>query len=130
MHTIKFGTSGWRGVMAEDFTFTGVRAVSLAISEYVKAQGPGAPAQGVVIGYDTRFLSEAFAAQAARVLAAEGIRAFLCVRDTPTPVVAFEILRRRAAGGIIVTACHNPPEYNGIKFSAAWGGPALPAATK
>ena len=127
---IKFGTSGWRGVIAEDFTFTGVRAVSRAIAEYVKDQGPEAPSQGVVIGYDTRFLSEAFAAQAARVLAAQGVRALLCVRDTPTPVVAYEILRRRAAGGIIVTASHNPPEYNGIKFSAAWGGPALPAATK
>jgi alpha-D-glucose phosphate-specific phosphoglucomutase len=130
MGLIKFGTSGWRGVIAEDFTFTGVRAVSRAIAEYVKDQGPGAPAHGVVIGYDTRFLSEAFAAQAARVLAAQGVRAFLCVRDTPKPVVAYEILRRRAAGGIIVTASHNPPEYNGIKFSAAWGGPALPAATK
>jgi phosphoglucomutase len=130
MSTIKFGTSGWRGVMAEDFTFTGVRAVSQAIAEYVKSQGPGAPAQGVVVGYDTRFLSEVFAAQAARVLTAQGVRAFLCGRDTPTPVVAFEILRRRAAGGIIITASHNPPEYNGIKFSAAWGGPALPAATR
>ena len=130
MGVIKFGTSGWRGVIAEDFTFTGVRAVSRAIAEYVKDQGPEAPSQGVVIGYDTRFLSEAFAAQAARVLAAQGVRAFLCVRDTPTPVVAYEILRRRTAGGIIVTASHNPPEYNGIKFSAAWGGPALPAATK
>ena len=130
MSTIKFGTSGWRGVMAEDFTFTGVRAASQAIAEYVKGQGPGAPAQGVVVGYDTRFLSEAFAAQASRVLTAQGVRAFLCVRDTPTPVVAYEILRRRAAGGIIITASHNPPEYNGIKFSAAWGGPALPAATR
>jgi alpha-D-glucose phosphate-specific phosphoglucomutase len=130
MTTIKFGTSGWRGVMAEDFTFTGVRAVSQAIAEYVKGQGPGAPGQGVVVGYDTRFLSEVFAAQAARVLTAQGVRAFLCGRDTPTPVVAFEILRRRAAGGIIITASHNPPEYNGIKFSAAWGGPALPSATK
>jgi phosphoglucomutase len=130
MGLIKFGTSGWRGVIAEDFTFTGVRAVSRAIAEYVMDQGPEAPSQGVVIGYDTRFLSEAFAAQAARVLAAQGVRAFLCVRDTPTPVVAYEILRRRAAGGIIVTASHNPPEYNGIKFSAAWGGPALPAATQ
>jgi alpha-D-glucose phosphate-specific phosphoglucomutase len=130
MGTIKFGTSGWRGIIAEDFTFTGVRAVSQAISEYVKGQDSGAGPPGVVVGYDTRFLSEVFASQVARVLAAQGVRAFLCVRDTPTPAIAYEILRRQAAGGIILTASHNPPEYNGIKFSAAWGGPALPAATK
>ena len=130
MGQITFGTSGWRGVIADDFTFTGVRAVSQAIAEYVKEQGPGAGGQGVVVGYDTRFLSEAFAARAAGVLAAHGVRAFLCERDTPTPVVAHEILRRRTAGGIIVTASHNPPEYNGIKFSASWGGPALPAVTR
>jgi phosphoglucomutase len=127
---ITFGTSGWRGVIADDFTFAGVRAVSQAIAEYVKDQGPGAGGQGVVVGYDTRFLSEAFAARAAGVLAAHGVRAFLCERDTPTPVVAYEILRRRTAGGIVVTASHNPAEYNGLKFSAAWGGPALPAATR
>jgi len=130
MGTITFGTSGWRGIIAEDFTFAGVRAVSRAIGEYVLAEGAGAARQGVVVGYDTRFLSDAFACQAATVLAAQGIRVFLTNRDAPTPVVAYEILRRRTAGGIIVTASHNPPEYNGIKFSASWGGPALPAATK
>ncbi len=130
MGQIKFGTSGWRGVIAEDFTFAGVRAVSRAIGEYVLVGGAGAARQGVVVGYDTRFLSEAFARQAAGVLTAQGIRVFLCGRDTPTPVIAYEILRRKAAGGIIVTASHNPPEYNGIKFSAAWGGPALPEATR
>jgi alpha-D-glucose phosphate-specific phosphoglucomutase len=130
MSAITFGTSGWRGIIAEDFTFTGVRAVSQAIGEYVLSQDPRAGDRGMVIGYDTRFLSEAFAAQVARVLAAQGIIAFLCERDTPTPVVGHEILRRHAAGGVIVTAGHNPPEYNGIKFSAAWGGPALPEATQ
>jgi phosphoglucomutase len=130
MGTIKFGTSGWRGIMAEDFTFTGVRAVSHAIGEYLRSDEREAGTRGVVVGYDTRFLSEVFASQVARVLAAQGIRAFLCARDTPTPVIAHEIRRRQAAGGIILTASHNPPEYNGIKFSAAWGGPALPAATK
>jgi phosphoglucomutase len=130
MGTIKFGTSGWRGVIAEDFTFAGVRAVSRAIGEYVQEQDAGAKGRGVVVGYDPRFLSEAFAAEASRVLATQGIRVFLCDRDTPTPVVAYEILRRQAAGGIIVTASHNPPEYSGVKFSAAWGGPALPAETK
>ncbi|HTX54078.1 MAG TPA: phosphoglucomutase/phosphomannomutase family protein [Candidatus Baltobacteraceae bacterium] len=130
MSTISFGTSGWRGIMAEDFTFTGVRAVTCAIGEYVLKEEPRAAERGVVIGYDPRFLSEAFAAQAGRTLAGQGITAFLCDRDTPTPVVAFEILRRNAAGGIVITASHNPPEYNGVKFSAAWGGPALPEATR
>ena len=130
MGTIKFGTSGWRGVIAEDFTFAGVRAVSQAIGEYVTREESGAQGRGVVVGYDTRFLSEAFAAETARTLAAQGIRVFLTDRDTPTPVIAYEIIRRHAAGGIIVTASHNPPEYNGVKFSAAWGGPALPAVTK
>jgi len=130
MGQIKFGTSGWRGVIAEDFTFAGVRAVSQAIGEYVQAQDAGAKGRGVVVGYDPRFLSEAFAAEAAGVLAGQGIRAFLCDRDTPTPVIAYEILRRGAAGGINLTASHNPPQYSGVKFSAAWGGPALPAETK
>lgn len=130
MGTIKFGTSGWRGIIAEDFTFAGVRAVSQAIGEYVLAQESGAKSRGIVVGYDTRFLSEAFAAEAARTLATQGIPVFLCERDTPTPVIAYEILRRQTAGGIIITASHNPPEWNGVKFSAAWGGPALPAATQ
>jgi alpha-D-glucose phosphate-specific phosphoglucomutase len=127
---IAFGTSGWRGIIADDFTFAGVRAVSQAIGEYVTAQELGAAGRSVVVGYDPRFLSEGFAAAAAETLAAQGIRVYLTDRDTPTPVVAYEILRRRTAGGIIVTASHNPPEWSGIKFSAAWGGPALPAATK
>ncbi len=130
MGGITFGTSGWRGVIAEDFTFAGVRAVSRAIGEYVLAEEPGAATRGLVVGYDPRFLSEAFAAEAARALAGEGIRVFLTERDTPTPVIAYEIIRRNAAGGIVITASHNPPEWNGVKFSAAWGGPALPAATK
>jgi alpha-D-glucose phosphate-specific phosphoglucomutase len=130
MGGITFGTSGWRGIIAEDFTFAGVRAVSQAIGEYVTAQESGTKDRSVVVGYDTRFLSEVFAAEAAKTLAAQGIRVFLTDRDTPTPVVAYEIIRRQTAGGIIVTASHNPPEWSGIKFSAAWGGPALPAATQ
>jgi phosphomannomutase len=130
MGGITFGTSGWRGIIAEDFTFTGVRAVSQAVGEHFRSLDPRAGERGVVIGYDTRFLSEAFAAQAARVLAEQGIRALLCDRDTPTPVVASEILRRQAAGGMIVTAGHHPPEYNGITVSGAWGGPASPEATR
>ena len=125
---IKFGTSGWRGVIADDFTFSRVRAVTQAIADHLTSQG--LKDKGVVVGYDTRFLSERFAAEAVKVLAGNGIRSYLSNRDVPTPAVAFEIIRRKAAGGINFTASHNPPEYNGLKFSPSWGGPALPETTK
>src|SRR5512143_1278601 len=125
---IKFGTSGWRGVIADDFTFARVRAVTQAIADHLIAQG--LKDKGVIVGYDTRFMSERFAAESVKVLAANGIRSYLSNRDVPTPAVSFEIIRRKAAGGINFTASHNPPEYNGLKFSAAWGGPALPETTK
>lgn len=125
---IKFGTSGWRGVIADDFTLARVKAVSQAIADHLAAQG--LKEKGVIIGYDTRFLSERFAAEAARVFAGNGMHAYLANRDVPTPVVSFEIIRRKTAGGVNFTASHNPPEYNGLKFSPAWGGPALPETTK
>lgn len=125
---IKFGTSGWRGIIADDFTFDSVKVVTQAIAEHLKQEGTAG--QGVVVGYDTRFLSERFAGETARVLAANDIPVYLSDRDVPTPVISFEILRRKAAGGINFTASHNPPEYNGIKFSPAWGGPALPETTR
>ena len=115
-------------MIADDFTFSSVRAVTQAIADHITAQG--LKEKGVVVGYDTRFLSERFAAEAVKVLAANGMRSFLSNRDVPTPAVAFDIIRRKAAGGINFTASHNPPEYNGLKFSPAWGGPALPETTK
>ena len=121
---IKFGTSGWRGVIADDFTFERVRVVRKPSQTTLRRRD--LKDKGVVVGYDTRFLSERFAAEAVKVLAANGIRSYLSNRDVPTPAVAFEIIRRKAAGGINFTASHNPPEYNGLKFSPAWGGPALP----
>jgi phosphoglucomutase len=124
---IRFGTSGWRDIIAENFTFANVRLVTRAIAEHLLAEGR--PEFGVVVGYDTRFLSEAFAAEAATVLAAHGVQVFLCDRDVPTPVVAYEVVRRRAAAGLNVTASHNPPEYNGLKLSDSSGGPAQPAVT-
>jgi len=124
---IRFGTSGWRGILAEDFTFARARIVTAAIARYVNESGLAG--RGVVVGYDTRFLSEAFAREAAAGLAASGLPVYLCIRDTPTPALAAEILHRGAAGGLNVTASHNPPEYNGIKFSMASGGPALPEVT-
>jgi len=123
---IKFGTSGWRDIIADGFTFHNVRICTQAIADHLKShQQQG----GIVIGSDTRFLSTQFMAAAARVLAANGFPVYLCVRDTPTPVISFEILRRKAAGAINFTASHNPPEYQGLKFSPAWGGPALPETT-
>ena len=124
---IKFGTSGWRGVIADDFTFSRVRAVTQAIADHLAAQG--LKDKGVVVGYDTRFMSERFAAESVKVFAANGIRSFLANRDVPTPAVAFDIIRRKAAAGINFTASHNPPEYNGLKLSSPWGGPALPETT-
>ena len=124
---ISFGTSGWRGIFCEDFTFENVKVVTQAIADHLQAAGLAEG--GLVIGHDSRFMGERFAREAARVLAGAGIRSFICDRDTPTPVIAFEILRRQAAGGINFTASHNPPEYNGLKFSPASGGPALPETT-
>lgn len=128
MTTIKFGTSGWRAIIGDEFTYQNVRIVSQAIADYIKTKED--PQKGVVIGYDSRFMSEKFATITAEIMAGNGVPAYLCQRSTPTPTIAFEILRRDAAGGINFTASHNPPEYNGIKFSPSWGGPALPETTK
>jgi phosphoglucomutase len=122
MTDIKFGTSGWRGILAEDFTFPNARLVCQAIAAYIRQEGLAS--QGVVIGYDTRFFSEAFAAAAAEVMAGNGIACRLSTRDLPTPVVGFAIVAGRHAGGVNITASHNPAEYNGVKFSPANGGPA------
>lgn len=127
MARISFGTSGWRGILGEDFIFDNVKVVIKAIADHLKASGEHQ--KGVVVSCDTRFMGQRFAQEASRVLAGEGITAFLCGRDTPTPVISYEILRRVTAGGINFTASHNPPEYNGVKFSPSWGGPALPTTT-
>ncbi len=128
MARISFGTSGWRGILCEDFTMDNVRVVTQAIADHLRAAG--LHEKGVVVGYDARFMGRNFARETVRVLAGAGIKSFLCDRDTPTPVIAFEILKRKAAGGINFTASHNPFDYNGLKFSPAWGGPALPETTR
>ena len=125
---IKFGTSGWRGIIGEDFTFANVRIACQGIANYLKKSKQ--KGSGVVVAYDTRFLSEKFASEAARILAFNGIQAFLCNRDVPTPCVSFETVRRKAMGAINFTASHNPPEYNGLKYSTANGAPALPEVTR
>src|SRR5215212_2241393 len=125
---IKFGTSGWRGIIGEDFTFENVRVATQGIANHLKKSGQ--KGNGVVVAYDTRFLSEKFASEASKILAFNGIQAFLCTRDVPTPCVSFETIRRKAMGAINFTASHNPPEYNGLKFSTSNGAPALPEITK
>jgi phosphoglucomutase len=127
-HVIKFGTSGWRGIIGEDFTFENVRIATQGIANYLKKNN--AKGSGIVIAYDTRFLSEKFALEAAKIFAFNGIQAFLSNRDVPTPCVSFETVRRKAIGAINFTASHNPPEYNGLKFSTSDGAPALPEVTK
>jgi len=123
---IRFGTSGWRAVLGEEFTFPNARRVVTAIAR-VTASGSGSPA--LVLASDTRFLNERFVDEAFRVLVREGIRPLRADRDAPTPAVAFTIRRLGAAGGVNFTASHNPPEFNGIKFSTADGAPALPDVT-
>jgi phosphoglucomutase len=125
---IKFGTSGWRGIIGEDFTFGNVRVATQGIANYLKKSKQ--KGSGVVVAYDTRFLSEKFASEAARILAFNDIHAFLCNRDVPTPCVSFETVRRKGMGAINFTASHNPPEYNGLKYSTANGAPALPEVTR
>ena len=127
MSHIKFGTSGWRAIFCEEFTLDNVRVVVQAIADYLHAEGLADG--GVVIGYDARFMGADFSRETARVLAGAGIKSYFCQRDTPTPVIAHELLRRKASGGINFTASHNPYNYNGIKFSPASGGPALPETT-
>jgi alpha-D-glucose phosphate-specific phosphoglucomutase len=124
MSEIKFGTDGWRAVIAEDFTFANVRCVCQAVANHLEARG--LQGKGVVIGYDTRFLAEKFALTAAEVLAGNGIRVFLCKKHVPTPVVAHAVAARRAGGALMLTASHNPAEYLGIKFIPDYAGPALP----
>ena len=128
MPTITFGTSGWRAFIADDFTFPNVGIAVQAIAEHLI--GSKHSSQGVLVSYDGRFAGERFAALACEVLAANGIKSFITDRDTPTPVVAFEQLRRKLDGAINFTASHNPPEYGGLKFNPYWGGPATKDITK
>jgi phosphoglucomutase len=125
---IKFGTSGWRAVMAEEFTFHNVRRAVNGIAGYVVSQKP----QGarVIVGRDPRFLGDTFCSMAADILASYGITALVIANPAPTPAIAFAVIESKADGAINFTASHNPPEYNGIKFSTPDGAPALPEVTK
>jgi alpha-D-glucose phosphate-specific phosphoglucomutase len=125
---IKFGTSGWRAVMAEEFTFANVRRAVHGIARYIASQ----KAQGarVIVGRDPRFLGETFCAMAAEILSAHGITPLVVAEPAPTPAFAYAVTQIRADGIINFTASHNPPEYNGIKFSTPDGCPALPEVTR
>lgn len=119
---IKFGTDGWRGVIAEDFTFDNVRLCAQAVAEHLRQNG--LDKQGLVIGYDTRFASEDFAAAAAEVIAANNIKVRLCLKATPTPVVSFAIPATKSAGAIVITASHNSGRWNGFKYKCQDGASA------
>jgi len=123
---IKFGTSGWRAIIADEFTFANVRVASEAIGRYVKTQNS---LPTILVGYDTRFASEDFGREVARVLTSQGIHVKLCSRAVPTPGVAFTITNEKLDGAVNITASHNPGEYSGIKFSGSDGAPALPNVT-
>ena len=128
MSQIKFGTDGWRGVIGRDFTFANVEVVTQAVADYMESQKPASRA--VLVGYDCRFMAQQFARRVAEVLAGNGFQAELLDRPFPTPYVSYEAKRRGLAGGVMVTASHNPPEFCGIKFKAPFGGSATPAIVK
>jgi phosphoglucomutase len=126
---IRFGTNGWRAVMGEEFTFHNVRLAVQAIANVLLDKFAGREIT-VVVNYDTRFLSERYAAEAAKVLSHNRIRVLLADRDSPTQAQAYQIIRRQAQGGINFTASFNPPEYNGLKYNTDSGAPALPIETE
>ncbi|MBI3005390.1 MAG: phosphoglucomutase/phosphomannomutase family protein [Ignavibacteriales bacterium] len=121
---IKFGTDGWRGVIAEDFTFDNVARVALATANYFKRHKK--IKNGIVVGYDSRFLSKEFAEKTAEVLANRGIRVIISDKISSTPMVSLLTKKLNAAGGVVITASHNPAKYNGFKIKGDFGGPAHP----
>ncbi len=125
---IKFGTSGWRAIVAEEFTIANIRRAVTGIAKFVATQ-PGAK-HTVLVGRDPRFLGETFVQEAADILAANGVTPRVIPEAAPTPAIAYAVREQKVAGAINFTASHNPPEYNGIKFSTSDGAPALPETTK
>lgn len=142
---IQFGTSGWRAVFAKDFTFENVRRLTHALAGHIKenqefgflspdyqAQAGNLPAgqpPTVIVGYDPRFMSEDFARETSEVFATDGVRVLLSSADIPTPAAAWAVRHHRAVGAVVITASHNPAQYNGYKWTPFWGGPAIPAVT-
>ena len=125
MGSVKFGTDGWRGIIADDFTYENVRVAARAIAHYVLAQEDAS--KGVCIGWDTRFGSQSFARIVAEVLTGAGIPVALAAGITPTPALSFAVRERGAAGGVMITSSHNPAEWNGVKYKASYGGSGKPS---
>jgi alpha-D-glucose phosphate-specific phosphoglucomutase len=123
--SIKFGTDGWRAVISDTFTFANLRLVAQAIADYVLEEANEKQPE-VVVGFDTRFLSDRYAIEVARVMAGNGIIAHLTRADAPTPAISYAVVHKKATAGVMITASHNPPRYNGVKLKAAFGGTALP----
>ena len=122
---VKFGTDGWRGIIADDFTYDNVRVAAAAIAHYVLEQED--PSAGVCIGWDTRFASRSFAGVVATVLSEAGIPVVISATEVPTPALSFDVRRRKAAGGVMITSSHNPAEWNGVKYKASYGGSGKPS---
>src|SRR6185369_14272209 len=122
---VKFGTDGWRGVIADDFTYANVRVAAGAIANYVLEHED--PKAGVCIGWDTRFGSRSFAKVVAEVLASAGIPVQLASGITATPTLSYAVRHRKAAGGVMITSSHNPAEWNGVKYKASYGGSGKPS---
>lgn len=128
MADIRFGTDGWRAVIADDFTFENVRLVAQATAEWLKREQRDG--DGVIVGYDTRFLSGSFAAAVAEVMAANDIKVALSSSFLPTPALSYTVRERHAGGGVMITASHNPARWNGFKVKPHFGGSAPPEVTE
>src|SRR5260370_30254315 len=127
MARIKFGTDGWRAVIAEDFTFANVERVSQAAADYWNSNPVARTERKIIVGYDRRFLSNEFGRRAAEIFAGNGFEVVLTSEPTPTPAVSFAVKEQNAVGGVMITASHNPPIFNGFKLKSFYGGSAEPA---
>lgn len=127
--TIKFGTDGWRAVISETFTFENLRKVSQATADYILREAESNQKPTVVIGFDTRFLSDHYATEVAKVMAGNGITAWLTRADSPTPAISYNVVHKQANLGVMITASHNPPRYNGFKLKTNYGGSATKEQT-
>ena len=130
MTDIRFGTDGWRGIIAEDVTFANVRLAGRAIARRIRGDGKDRSRPHILVGHDTRFLSREFAQAAAEAMAGEGARVSLASAFAPTPAFSYAVVRLGAAGAVVITASHNPPEYSGVKFKTSFGGSASIAFTR
>ncbi|HOC55980.1 MAG TPA: phosphoglucomutase/phosphomannomutase family protein [Verrucomicrobiota bacterium] len=126
--SIKFGTDGWRAIIADEFTFANVARVAQASADYWSTNPVPGTEKKVVVGYDRRFLSDAFASRSAEVFAGNGFQVILTTCPTPTPSVSYAVKDQHAIGGVMITASHNPPSFNGFKLKSQYGGSADPAS--